>query len=466
MTKTLFLLLISLQICAQTTHPDSIRNELRYLFTELQTKHPGFYRYQNPEEIDPKIDSVLAQINAPMTPLEVYRLMKPLIAEIGCLHTSVTLLEEEEAKLNELPNCAPFLPFFEGDKTYISKTFDAESILQVGMEILRINGRDIAAIRDDLVRNVPMDGHIQSGKLLLLQHRFPLWYRNVLEDTTAFVVEVKTPEGEVQTLEVAGVLADVFPTFDEVVNKPLSLKIDSETAILQIASFAKSYHRGQGQKMKKEIKNYFRQIQKQNIQNLIVDLRGNTGGSDSNAADFASYFFDAPFRYWDRIEVAELMAKDIKGIARLFYSKPKQQDSIWLWRKSAWFTREFDFYQTQKPAKHAFDGQVIVLIDGLCMSSCADVAAILKHNKKAVFIGGETGGGYQGNTSGLIPEEPLKCGISIFVPLLKYVNAVDNGVNFGRGTMPDREISPTWEDTLEGRDVVLEKALEVIEEGE
>jgi hypothetical protein len=37
------------------------------------------------------------------------------------------------------------------------------------------------------------------------------------------------------------------------------------------------------------------------------------------------------------------------------------------------------------------------------MSLCADVAAILSFNKKAICIGQQTGGGYQGNNSGLMP---------------------------------------------------------------
>lgn len=472
MVRTLLLLFLSINIQiihAQNNewvyhHPDFIKNELTYLFKELQTKHPGFYRYQSPAIVDLKIDSILRTIQTPMTALEVLRLVKPVIADIGCLHTGVSLLEDVEEKLNQIPNCLPFLLHFDENKSYVSTTYKADSAIEVGMEILGINGRKMTSIRNQLMQNIPMDGHIESGKLLLLQYRFPLWYRSMVEDTTVFSIEVKTPKGEVETLKVEGVLASVFPTYEQVVTDKLELVIHANTAILTIPSFSKSYHRRNGQKMKKEIKAFFKQIHQENISNLIVDLRGNTGGSDSNAADFTSYFFDSPFRYWDRIEVAEPIAHDIKGAARLFYSKPKQQDSIWLWQKSAWFTKEFDFYETQKPAKYAFSGQTFVLTDGLCMSSCADVAAILKHNRKAIFIGGETGGGYQGNTSGLIPEEPLECGISVSVPLLKYFNAVNPDVNIGRGTIPDFAVSPNWEHTLEGKDVVLEKALKLVNE--
>jgi hypothetical protein len=77
-----------------------------------------------------------------------------------------------------------------------------------------------------------------------------------------------------------------------------------------------------------------------------------------------------------------------------------------------------NYTRLQKPNKITFKGDVFVLTDGLCMSSCADFVAIMQANKTAVIIGEETGGGYQGNTSGLIPNVQMECGIAVDVPLL------------------------------------------------
>lgn len=67
------------------------------------------------------------------------------------------------------------------------------------------------------------------------------------------------------------------------------------------------------------------------------------------------------------------------------------------------------------------------------MSSCADVAAILSYNKKAIFIGQETGGGYQGNNSGMIPDSKMQpFNFTLSVPLQKYFNYVDTSKNIGR----------------------------------
>lgn len=234
-----------------------------------------------------------------------------------------------------------------------------------------------------------------------------------------------------------------------------------KTGILTIHSFAKSTIKRNGQRFKKFISTTFKALKKQGIENLVIDLRYNSGGTDGNAALLASYFFDQPFRYWDKIEVTEAVAQEIKGKYRLFFKKPERVDSTYLWKKT-WVTSEFDYYQVQKPARHNFKGQTYLLTNGLCMSSCSDFTAILAHNKKALVIGQESGGGYQGNTSGMMPKTTIPTGLSISVPLQKYTNAVDSKVNFGRGTIPNYILYPSVEDWMSKKDVELEFVLKLI----
>ncbi|MEZ4888226.1 MAG: hypothetical protein R3E32_26085 [Chitinophagales bacterium] len=78
-------------------------------------------------------------------------------------------------------------------------------------------------------------------------------------------------------------------------------------------------------------------------------------------------------------------------------------------------------------------------------------------------MGEETGGGYQGNTSGLIPEEELSSGIVVAISLLKYVNVVDQKAHFGHGTIPAYPIVPSINIILNKKDLVLKKLHELIE---
>ena len=146
---------------------------------------------------------------------------------------------------------------------------------------------------------------------------------------------------------------------------------------------------------------------------------------------------------------------------KLFYRKPLKKDSTYHWQ-TTWFTNEFDYYKMQKPAKFPFEGRVFLLTNGLCLSSCADVVAILAHNRKVKVVGQESGGGYQGNTSGIMPKTKIPTGLEITVPLLKYTNAVDPMVNIGRGTIPDYLVIPTLDDWIEKKDIEMEFVMGLI----
>ena len=107
-------------------------------------------------------------------------------------------------------------------------------------------------------------------------------------------------------------------------------------------------------------------------------------------------------------------------------------------------------------------GRAFLLTNGLCLSSCADVIAILAHNRKAKVVGQESGGGYQGNTSGIMPKTKIPTGLEITVPLLKYTNAVDPMVNIGQEQFLTTCVTPTLDDWIEKKDVEMEFVMQLI----
>ena len=158
----------------------------------------------------------------------------------------------------------------------------------------------------------------------MLNHRFAFWYQAIIDESQNFEVEILSND-KWQRIDVQGISKEVFPTMDSLESshkKQLNFKIANDVGVLTIHSFAKSVIKRNGQNFKKFIKATFKDLDEKQIKNLVVDLRYNTGGTDGNAALLASYFFDKPFRYWDRIEVTEAIAKEIKGVYKLFYRKP------------------------------------------------------------------------------------------------------------------------------------------------
>jgi hypothetical protein len=478
MLKTLrvFLVIVSLSKISLAQSPgskyahlmfsaDTVRITIDDMTQELSLKQPGFYRYTSKDEFRKFNDSVKATIKDSLTELESYLKLKSIVTKIHCLHTGLSLPKDYKDFLNEQPNLIPLQVWFTGRKAFIIKNFSSNNTLSPGDEIISINGQTIEAILNQLLPLIPSDGYNLTMKYRALYLQFPTWLRLInLAEKYTLVVNHKGVHSIVQIQgEKFNNLAEDGFLKEPVLKKQLEFNANDQTAILVIHSFSRTMIEKGNQHFRLFIENVFRELEKNHISNLVVDLRDNTGGSDPYAAYFTSYFFDEPFRYWDRIEVTEAIAQQIKGFAlKAFYRVPVQKDSAWIWQKAR-HSDEFDFYTEQSPAKYHFTGKTIVLINGFCMSSCADVAAILSYNKKAVFIGEETGGAYEGNNSGMIPEtriDPFHFTLS--VPLQAYYNYVDLSNHNGMGVMPDYPVNPGIQDMISGTDLDTKEAIDLI----
>lgn len=445
-------------------HPDSLKRWTKSIFEGISEKHPGFYSFTSKSKFDQLIDSTIQTILVPSTELEYYRKLKPLFARIGCVHTGISLSEEYQAYLDNTSTFIPLEIFIDSTmKVFVSRNYDTLNRIVTGARVISINGKPVSDILQQIMEAIPSDGYNKTAKVLLLNNRFPFWYQTIIEASDTFQVELEQ-ESIRKIVNVGGVAKKTFPStqaLEHNYTKPMTFQVRHNIGILKVHSFAKSNYRGTGQKFKKSVRHIFRLLEKEGITRLIVDLRYNTGGTDGHAAYFAAHFFNKPFRYWDKIEVTQSVSEEIKGLYRIFYKKPELINGSYRWKK-ALLTNEFDYYQVQKPARYSFNGQAYLLTNGLCLSSCSDFVALLSHNNKAKVIGQETGGGYQGNTSGMMPVAKIPTGLRVTVPLQKYTNAVDMDKNYGRGTIPHYQVSPGFIDWISKRDVEMEFVLELL----
>lgn len=437
--------------------PDSLKKWTNELMKELSKNHPGFYRYTTKKEFDIVINTAVNNLKDSLNTIEYYRKIKPLFAQIGCLHTSLNLSEQYKDYINKKSNLIPIEVFIdENNNLFITKNHSTNRSLKIKSELLSINGKPIKEILDTLIKSIPSDGYNQTLKTLLLNHRFAFWYRSIIELNNNFVIETKYNQST-EILHLNGIAPEKFQSIESIQSlnsEQLTFEINDDTGVLTIKSFAKTDIKNNGQNFKKYIKSIFKTLNKEKIEHLIIDLRYNSGGTDGNAAFFTSHFFDKPFRYWDKIEVTKAIAEQITGMNSIYYSKPEKVDSTYLW-KGALFSKEFDYYKTQKHSKNNFKGKIYIITNGLCMSSCSDVVAILSNNKKAIIVGQETGGGFQGNSSGMMPTTKINGNLTFTVPLQKYTNAVDFNKNFGRGTIPDFIINTSLENWINKEDVTI-----------
>jgi hypothetical protein len=178
---------------------------------------------------------------------------------------------------------------------------------------------------------------------------------------------------------------------------------------------------------------------------LILDLRGNEGGSDSIGSHLALCLLPGVFCYF------KLQTRFSPELSKVpgFGGSP---DTGWSRLDDGW-------KPPRPPSTKPFEGFVWILADELCFSTTDNLLACLRDllpKERTRFLGRPSGGGTgaprQIVTLPFTGAQLTFCVMKVYSPAGRLIE--------GRGTIPDREIVWTWKDVVEDKDPDLEAAIE------
>lgn len=173
-------------------------------------------------------------------------------------------------------------------------------------------------------------------------------------------------------------------------------------------------------------------------QGIILDLRGNGGGNDRIAWEILGYFTDKPF----------LGPK---------WKTPEHRAAFKAWdRGIAWYEDE---PQRKVPSEGRKVTAPMVILTGHGTASSAENFLVSIDSIKRATVVGQRTFGSTGQPLGF--ELPGGGKARICTKRNTYPDGRDI---VGVGIIPDIEVNPTKKDWVSGRDVVLEKALEILNE--
>ena len=235
-------------------------------------------------------------------------------------------------------------------------------------------------------------------------------------------------------------------------------RLEHEIAYVALTGFT-------GKRIVEDFENHLPKIRKS--KGLILDIRKNTGGNSSIAFDILKHLTNQPFAgvTWKTPEHrpaykawGKIFSKFTPQQLSLFSNEDRQliKKSIPYYQKKVWYESEPETIQPKEGIKIVVP--IVVLIGHVTGSAAEDFLIAMDSIKRATFIGQKTGG-----STGQPLMFSLPGGGSARICTLKAT--YPDGHEFvGYGISPHVYVEPTVEDILNHRDVVLEKAIELLRE--
>ncbi|MDF2930946.1 MAG: peptidase [Chryseobacterium sp.] len=468
-----------------TITPEKLHQDVDFAYQKLQEMHPKLNWYISKKELDFKFDSLKKTINRPLTPVQFYFKLQPVIAKIREGHLALRIpakkFNRKEIKVlkNKKGLFGRFEYFVEDDHLYIVENKDSVENIKPGTEIISINEIPVSDYLKKYRELISSDGYNTTFQDYYLKDVFFNFYvaeKGIMDsakvetlfDNERRIVNLKRESKNKEELKKDK--AEKKRTEEKKVNDYVAstssynrnfkfLDKDSTIAYMKIQSFSRSFS-------DRFYKESFAKIK--NAEYLIIDIRNNYGGSLYEINNLYSYLAPEPFIL---IKPSQLTSR-ITPLKTNYFRKsnPLQYTIKSLLYPGYFFSQAFSVYKgkdgiayykmkenkSTKPKKDAFKGKVYVLINGGSFSASSIISSKLKYDKRVTLVGEETGGANDGTVAGFYSYQKLPnskidlpIGLLLVQPNIDFTNAQ-------KGVVPDVEIEQSMQDILDKRDIQLD----------
>jgi C-terminal processing protease CtpA/Prc len=235
-----------------------------------------------------------------------------------------------------------------------------------------------------------------------------------------------------------------------------SLNVDTNTAVMVLNTFSKGH-------LKSFFRRSFKTIRKQNIKNVVIDLRANGGGDISNFVALTKYIRNTPFKVAD---TASAISKRFGSYTKYIKSGFLNNLGLFLFTKK-YNDGRYHFGYWENSIKHPKQknhvaGDVYVLTNGLTFSASSLFCNAVKGQNNITLVGENTGGSWHGNSGIMIPDITLpNTKLRVRLPMFRLVQ-YQHVAKTGTGVIPDVYVGPTVESSRKDIDRKMEMVKQLI----
>ena len=209
----------------------------------LEESHPKLYSFTSERTFDSLFDYHYQLINHSMTTQEFYSILIPLVARVGCGHTS---LWTPEGYWEQVPQgMFPMRVHSRNGQIFAIPGYNNETPGKPGSRIISINGQDADSMVIEMIHNIWSDGFILTKRYQRLNQVFPYLYALNFGFPEQFEIVI-LEDGKEKQIKMNPVSRTIVDTYIDSLFAPGGARnpgiklelVDDQSAMLTIGSFA------------------------------------------------------------------------------------------------------------------------------------------------------------------------------------------------------------------------------------
>lgn len=452
--------------------PKKMQKDLKVLLETIDA-HPDPYTKISEESFQALVQEVEKNIADELDEIDFYKNISKIVAAIGDGHSSVYMPRYWLKKLRKKYGAFPYEVFLtNAGELFVINTY-GDTVLTMGAQILEINGMSVEAFIDEVTpyisfETIPFRNDLisQNFELLLLlvfkqtdQLKFKFKVNEESEVKISTIAYKNWKKRKKDLREEREKKIAIGKPYDFNILKPGIAKID-------IFSFSTPNLN----KYNFFLNKTFKEIKKNNVHSLIIDVRGNYGGWPKIASELFHYIHEGHFKTMakSRMKVSYayrnfytdkypwLRSANIGLTERRHYINLRQV----IHGEIGSFVDE-DIYFNEAPITetYEFTGDCYVLIDRKSFSASSSFASTFQCYSMGLLIGEPTGGTKIFRANPISKTLP-KSRLIVRMSTTKLYSACYNQEN--EPVIPNIEVVPTILDLVHNSDSQLNTALRLI----
>jgi hypothetical protein len=411
-----------------------LEKDLMLFHEKLTSIHPLFLDKEFKGKWENEFSSSKRLLKDSMTQNEFYLISAPLLAYLNDSHSNFLCPTDQRMKymLGGGGLSFPFSVKLDENRIFVSEYYGEDShLFKGGEEIVQVN--DIAST--DIIHEMQklVGGNSIPIKNLTIEMYFRTYMWMIFGFEKDYQLVLRNDSHQLSNVFVNGITNEQFLKNRKRYSPPkteqysLSIEEDEKISVLTIRTFS-------------DLNGFcafadsaFRLIAKKNIENLIIDIRGNLGGRSIVVDSLMNYLTSKPYKQYQKIETR--ISHDLKAYYKDKY--PEKYEEI----KNLAIDEQLSsndelVYPINK--KLRFNGRLFLLTDSKTFSAAATFAGVFKEQKLGVIVGEETGGTIEYFGDFWFLSLP-NTGLQFHISPKQFVQW--GGTDLKRGVIPDFVIS-------------------------